>query len=542
MRLLRPILTLALSLGPITGTAQDSVPDRPAGPDSLAGADAPAGFPVLVGGDTIIVLRARLGAFGASERAAAATSRLRALVDAGRLRAADSTHVVAEGTVHSLMVGERTVLVVLEGDAEAGSTAARTAREAATRLETALAREVRARTPLRILMGVAVSLLATLLLLAFLHILKRGVRRVRAAAMPWVRRTVPDVGVGGFTLLRASQAARGIDLFITALRWALVTIGLYIYLTVVFRQFTATRHWADQLGDATLRFLGDASRAVLGVVPDLAIVVAIILITRFVTRLTNAFFGGVEDGSVQVEWLHPEVARPTRKLVAIGLWIFAVIIMFPYLPGSDTDAFKGVSIFIGLVLSLGSSGVVGNGMSGLVLMYSRALKVGDVITVGNTTGEVIELGTLATRLRTTKNVVVTLPNSVVAGAEIRNLSRMAEVGALAVPTEVGIGYDAPWRTVHRLLTEAALSVDGVLQDPPPFIRQKSLGDFAVTYELNIHVEDPMAIPRILTDAHAAIQDAFNAAGIEIMSPTFEVKRTGPASTVVQGGGGPADAS
>lgn len=533
MRLSLPVLVSSLIVAPVVAASQGVAPAAALAQDTLAPRVESPGHPVVLAGDTIIVLRGHLGALSAGERAAAAAERLRGLLEAGGLGAADSTHVVEDRGMQAVMVGPRTIVVVLEEDAQPGSTAVLTAREAASRLSGALAREVRARTPLRILIGIGFSLLATLVVLGFAQGLKLAVRRVRAMVMPWVRTTIPDIGLGGFTLLRASQAARGVDLVIAVVRWALLTIGLYIYLTVVFRQFPATRPWADQLGDATLRFLGDATRAILGVIPDLAIVVAIILATRFVVRLSNAFFRGVEDGSVEVEWLHPEVTRPTRKLVAIGLWIFAIIIMFPYLPGSDTDAFKGVSIFIGLVLSLGSTGLVGNGMSGLVLMYSRALKVGDVIHVGSTTGEVIELGMLATRVRTPKNVVVTLPNTVVANNEVRNFSREGESGALTLHTQVGIGYDAPWRTVHRLLTDAARTVDGVLADPPPYARQLALGDFAVNYEINASIRDPLQIPRILGDLHAAIQDAFNAAGIEIMSPTFEVKRTGPETTVVR---------
>lgn len=535
MRLSLLIPIVGLMVAPVAVSSQEIAPAAALVQDTLPPSRLVSGHPVLLAGDTIIVLRGRLGALSAEERAAAATERLRALVEAGRPAAADSTHVVEDRGLQAVMVGQRTIVVVLEDDAQPGSTAVLTAREAAARLSSTLTRELRARTPLRILIGIGFSLLATLVVLGFAHGLKLAVRRVRAVVMPWVRATIPDIGLGGFTLLRASQAARGVDLIIAMARWTLLAIGLYVYLTVVFRQFPATRPWADQLGDATLRFLGDATRAILGVIPDLAIVVAIILVTRFVVRLANAFFRGVEDGSVVVEWLHPEVTRPTRKLITIGLWIFAIIIMFPYLPGSDTDAFKGVSIFIGLVLSLGSTGLVGNGMSGLVLMYSRALKVGDVIHVGSTTGEVIELGMLATRVRTPKNVVVTLPNTVVANNEVRNFSREGESGALTVHTEVGIGYDAPWRTVHHLLTDAARTVDGVLADPPPFARQLALGDFAVTYELNACIQDPLQMPRIMSDLHAAIQDAFNAAGIEIMSPTFEVRRTGPASTVVKPG-------
>lgn len=524
-----PAFSVAMFLAGTSLLAQDTTTPVPTPLPSAAA-------PIHLRGDTLLKVRGVLGPFSPDQRAATANQRLRALVDTLRLSPADSVWVATEQGLFVVRVGEQSIFFVLEADATPGLTAAETAEQAARHLREALERELRIRTPLRLLIGVGYSLLATLLLLAFARGVRMAARAGRTAVMPAVRRLVPDIGVPGFTVLRGSQVARGVDLLLSAARWAALALGAYAYLTFVFRQFPATRPWSDQLGSATLNFAREATREILGVIPDLAIVVVIILVTRVVVRMANAFFERVEDGSVEIDWLHPEVARPTRKLAAIGLWVFALVLMFPFLPGSDTDAFKGVSIFIGLIISLGSSGLVGNGMSGLVLMYSRALKVGDMISVGETTGEVVELGMLATRIRTMKNVMVTLPNSVVAGGEVRNYSRLAEVGELVIHTEVGIGYDAPWRTVHQLLTGAALRVPGIMPEPAPFVRQIQLGDFAVSYELNAHVSEPIEMARLRSDLHAAIQDAFNAAGIEIMSPTFEVKRTGPESTVVPPGG------
>jgi len=502
--------------------------------DSLPtiGAAPPPAFPVLLGRDTLLLLRGALGPYLAEDRASVATARLRALVDTTRFTAADSAWAGTDRGLAAVYLGERVLFFVLEEDREPERTAEESAQLAADRLRETLRRELRFRSPLRLLAAIGFSLLATVVLAVFVRGVRIGTRAVRGVVLPAVRSRVPDLGVGGFTLLRTSQTARGVEWGIAAMRWIVLAAGAYLYLTFVFRQFPATRPWADQLGSATVGFIGDAARRTLGVIPDLAIVLAIVLVTRFVVRLANAFFEGVEHGTVEIEWLHPEVARPTRKLVAIGLWIFAVIVMFPYLPGSDTDAFKGVSIFVGLVLSLGSSGLVGNGMSGLVLMYSRALKVGDMICVGATTGEVVELGMLATRVRTPKNVVVTLPNSVVAGGEVRNFSRLAEVGELVLHTEVGVGYDTPWRTARQLLLDAARGAPGVLERPAPFVRQLRLDDFVVTYELNTYIGEPRDQPQIQSDLRAAILDVFHAAGIELLAPTFEVKRAEPQTTLV----------
>jgi small-conductance mechanosensitive channel len=203
-----------------------------------------------------------------------------------------------------------------------------------------------------------------------------------------------------------------------------------------------------------------------------------------------------------------------------------LIIVFPYLPGSQSEAFKGISIFLGVLFSLGSGSAISNLLAGVVLTYMRAYKVGDRVQVGEHMGDVVDRGLLVTKLKTIKNVEVTIPNSSILGGQVQNFSANARGLGLIVNTTVTIGYDAPWRQVHEILINAAKKTDGILAEPPPFVLQTSLNDFHISYEINAYTNRPNDNHNIYSRLHAAIQESFNAAGVEIMSPTFLALRDG----------------
>jgi small-conductance mechanosensitive channel len=250
-------------------------------------------------------------------------------------------------------------------------------------------------------------------------------------------------------------------------------------------------------------------------------VVLIFFVTRFVTRLAGALFNAAESGAVAVPWLHPETVRATRRLVMVLIWIFAVIVAYPYIPGSDTAAFQGISVFVGLMVSLGATGIVNQLMSGLLVLYSRAIRVGEYVRIGEVEGVVTELGNLSTRIVTRRKEEITIPNAVLVGSTTTNYSRLAGSEGGIVSTSVTIGYDVPWRQVHAMLVLAAERTPGVKRDPRPRVLQKSLADFFVEYHLLVYTDSPEQRPAILSALHANILDAFNEFGVQIMSPHFE---------------------
>lgn len=255
--------------------------------------------------------------------------------------------------------------------------------------------------------------------------------------------------------------------------------------------------------------------------PGLFAVVLIFVATRLVVRIVGVFFGAVETGTMKLAAVQPDTARATRRISAVLIWIFALTVAYEYIPGSDTDAFKAIGVFTGLMLSLGSTGLVNHLMSGLVVVYTRALRKGELVQSGDIVGVVNEVGLLSTKLVTPRHEEITIPNALLAGSTVTNYSRLAGEGGAVISASVTIGYDQPWRQVQALLVLAAERTPCVRKEPRPYVLQRALSDFAVRYELRAHIETPEARFRALSDLHAQIQDAFNEFGVQIMSPAFE---------------------
>ena len=254
--------------------------------------------------------------------------------------------------------------------------------------------------------------------------------------------------------------------------------------------------------------LASAARSCMDALPDLFKVLVIVTLVRFLARLATMMFVAVEQGRLTLPWVHPDTAPPTRRIVVALLWLCGLVVSYPYLPGSQSEVFKGVSVFVGLIVSFGSSGVMNQVMSGLTLTYSRALKRGDYVRVANIEGTVTALGTLATKVMTPRNEEITIPNAIMLSDAATNYSRNADLGVFA-PTSVTIGYDTPWRQVHALLLLAAARTEGVRNDPKPVILQTSLQDFYVQYTLFAALEHPDRRIFVLDTLHRHIQDAFN---------------------------------
>ena len=252
--------------------------------------------------------------------------------------------------------------------------------------------------------------------------------------------------------------------------------------------------------------------------PDLVTIVIIIVVARALSDLVGYFFDAVRSGRFQIPFLHPETVTATRRIVIVVFWLITAAICYPYLPGSETEAFRGLSVLAGLMLTLGASGIVTQGISGLVLIYSRALRPGDFVNVGGTEGVVTEVGTLAVKIQNFRNEEITVPNAVLLSSPIHNYTRLAATQGTLISTKVTIGYDAPWRVVHELLLSAAGASGRFRSDPAPRVFQRSLSDFYIEYELILAIDDPMKRIEALSVLHEHIQDEFNRAGIQIMSP------------------------
>jgi small-conductance mechanosensitive channel len=243
--------------------------------------------------------------------------------------------------------------------------------------------------------------------------------------------------------------------------------------------------------------------------------------------LLGLWFRAVELGRVRPRWIYPETAQPTRRIITTLLWLFAIVVAYPYLPGSQTEAFKGVSVFLGLMLTFGSSGLVNQIMSGFMVTYSRALRLGDFVRIGEVEGTVMHLGVLSTKLKTLRGEEATIPNAVVVGQTTTDYSRFAEAREVLTPTSVTIGYDTPWRQVQALLLLAAERTSGIVREPPPIVLQMALEDFYVRYTLFVGLERQERRWFTLHELHAQIQDLFNEHGVQIMSPNYVLDPKAP---------------
>ncbi len=516
--LLLPFTARAQS--PPAGTTQASRPT-----DSAVAGQPPAA-PVVFGGETLLVVRARFGPFSAAERAAGVVARLQRLadrVDSG----ADSVTTSSSDGVTDLRVGDDVLMSVTDADAGVGGHPRSVlAREYAQTLTRALHRGSRVARLKALASGVLWAGLATAVLALLLRLGATLFPRLHTAIERWATARLPSLRLQKVELVSARRLTRLALGTLRALRTAALLVVLYFYLVLVLSSFPWTHHLAGSVLGYVLDPLGRAWRAFVAYLPSVFFLAVIVVITRYGLKLIHLLFRAVGSGAVTFDGFHPEWAEPTYKIARFLVLAFAVVVAFPHLPGSSSDAFKGVSLFLGVLFSIGSSSAIGNVVAGVVLTYTRAFRVGDRVRMGDTTGDVVEKTLLVTRVRTIKNEDITIPNAIVLGSHITNFSAVAKDNGLILHTAVTIGYDAPWRQVHDLLLRAARATPDVLAEPAPFVLQTSLDDFFVTYELNAFTDRPQAMAGTYSALHQNIQDRFNDAGVEIMSPHYAALRDG----------------
>lgn len=369
----------------------------------------------------------------------------------------------------------------------------------------------------------------------FLFLIMRGMKVFRRAVYEKMQAMkgsiIRPVTLRGIEVVSEERLMGITNQGLTGLFFSLWVIIIYVYITLVFGLFPFSRGWSAALVSFILSPLLSVWASFTGFLPNLFYIIVIAAAFYYFNRFIGFLFHEIEKGTIQFSGFHNEWASPTYKVVRFLIIILAVISIFPYLPGSDSPIFQGISVFVGLLLSLGSSSAISNIVAGVVLTYMRPFKLGDRVKIADTMGDVVEKTLLVTRIRTTKNVEITVPNSMVLGNHIINFSSSANNPGLILHTTITIGYDVPWQKVHQLLINAADATEDLLKEPKPFVLQTALNDFAVAYELNVFTNNPNAMVRTYSVLHAAIQDKFNEGGVEIMSPTYSAVRDGNQSTI-----------
>jgi len=513
MNALRLIVTLFLSLA-TSAAAAAPTPPASATPPVLES-------PVVVFNRTVAVLRAPLLGVSAPERARHSSARLAEIfARPGPMKIS----VTSTDVANAILIDGTLALLLTAGDADALEVetlehATQAAREALARVaaETSEARDRE-----RLWHALAASGIASLLLIILFLIVLRartwGVRHLTRL----LEGSTHGLTAAGMRLLHFSRLF-ALSRFLVRIAAAFVLVlAVYRWSSFVLNQFPYTRAWGEQLDGYLLGVVLRVGGGVLGALPDLMVAAVIFLLARTLIAVVRPIFDGIEQRRLDVGWLDADTAKPTRRIFAMAVWAFAAVMAYPYLPGASSEAFKGVTVLLGLMVTLGGSSLFGQAASGFILLYSRTLRIGEFVRVGNEEGTVTVLGVFTTKISTGLGEHLTLPNALVLAAVTRNYSRPTNGHGFMLRTKVSIGYDAPWRQVHGLLIEAARRTPGVAAQPPPEVFQTALSDFYIEYQLVCQASQVNAKTRAeaIAALNANVLDTFNEYGVQIMSPHY----------------------
>jgi small-conductance mechanosensitive channel len=396
------------------------------------------------------------------------------------------------------------------------------AKEVVARLNAAIKETNESRNLESMLKAVAYVLIATIIYACLIWLVRTVRDAIEAQILRFTHAKLVNFQLVKSELIHPDRIQSLLHRLFQLLSWIIFFLLSYQWLSYLMSQFPFTRPWGEQLNTYLFGLAMTLGSAVLHAMPDLFTAIVIFFLARLFTQALSAFFDRVENGTISVSWLDADVVPPTRRIATVAVWLFAFAMAYPYLPGAETEAFKGISVLVGVMISLGTSSLIGQAASGLILTYSRIYKKGEFVNVGGDEGTITDLGMFTTRLRTGMGVEMTLPNTLVLGNVIKNYSRTVQGPGFIIDTKVTIGYDTPWRQVHAMLIEAAVRTPGVLAEPVPKVFQTALSDFYPEYLLICQAipSEPRPRAEVMNLLHANIQDVFNEYGVQIMSPHY----------------------
>ncbi len=489
------------------------------------------GYPVIgMMRDTLFFVHNRSGSLSAAERAAHIGDMIRMTYKVERDH--DSLALAEFENGFDVVAGDLVLLTVTETDAlwydtTARGLASKTASLILNDLQTARKEYSFTRQLTRSGL-VALAIVCTITLIWFIGRIYRWLKqRMHSRENKWLS----DKKYKGYTYLTHQQQVNMVDSILRVARILLIILTLYISLPIIFSIFPFTRGWADKLFDLIWSPVRSIALKIWNYLPNVFTIAVILFVMYHANKGIKYFFKEIEYGKLHFPGFFPDWAMPTYGIIRMLLIAFTIVLVFPYLPGSDSDIFKGVSVFVGILFSLGSSSAIANMVAGLVITYMRPFKPGDRVQIAGITGDVLERTLLVTRLKTTKNEEITIPNASVLTNNTINYSTLAEKEGLILHTAVTIGYDVSWRKMHEALIEAALRTERVDKEPSPFVLQTSLDDFYVSYQLNAYTKAANSQASVYSELHQHIQDVCAEMGIEIMSPHYRAERDGSATTI-----------
>ncbi len=497
-------------------------PDSSSAGAAVARGGAHAPVPLVIGNRNVFEFRAEILGYSPEQRAKAANERVRDATS-GHRRGERQVTVTAKPTDMGTLIqlDGRWVFTVTPGDVNAltGETEEQLVARTSRSLEEAVEAVLEQRTVSSLARSIAFSLLATIIFWLLLRSLVRVVKWAGASIERHMQARSQKLKLPPTALINQIGVLLRLVLRLVAI---VIGVGLAnLWVTFVLKQFPYTYPWGDQLDDYLFGIGSKIGLAILHAIPDVFMLVLIFFMTRLVVRWIRALFDAVREGRFELPGVDAETAGPTQRLVVLFVWLLAVAIAFPYIPGSDGAAFKGLSVLFGVMLSLGSSNVVSQAASGYILIFSKALRVNDYVRIGDYEGVVLSMGVLSTKIRTPRDEEINVPNAVIVGGITKNYTRLNREKGAPLTITVTIGYNAPWRQVHAMLLQAAAMTPGVRKTPEPRVLQTALSDFYVEYTLAVRLEEAEKRVLVMSALNANVQDMFNEHGVQIMSPHYE---------------------
>jgi len=489
------------------------------------------GFPVIPFSDTILVIYTRIGSSNASERAQAITHKIRKLYE-NDLFNKDSLITVKNESGYDIAYKDEIIMSVTEYDSKwYNENPEKIAGICLIRIRDSVMQEKEKMSFSNILKRIGLAVLVILIIGLLMYLINILFRRSAKMITDSKKALFSGVRIGNINILNPDQHKKFFMKINGFLRFIVKLIVLYFALPVLFSIFPSTKSYADTLINWVLTPAGKIVNGIIDFLPNLVTILVIYLFTHYAIKSLKYFADEIASGNVSINGFYKDWSKPTFNILKFILYAFMLVLIFPYLPGSESDAFKGVSVFIGILFSFGSTSAITNIVAGLVITYMRAFQIGDIIKIGDVMGIVTEKTLLVTRIKTIKNEDISIPNSTVLSSHTINYTANAKNPGLIIHTTVTIGYDVPWKKMHEALINAALRTELILKEPKPFVLQTSLDDFYVSYQINAYTQAADRQAVVYSDLHANIQDSCNEAGIEIMSPHYRNMRDGNMTTI-----------
>ncbi|NGF54991.1 mechanosensitive ion channel family protein [Parapedobacter sp. SGR-10] len=487
-----------------------------------------SGTPVAPFRDTLFRIYTYVGSYSPRERAASIESRIRSLAENYKFEP-DSLTLSHQENNWVVFWNDQMIASVDEHEAMwADVSTEQLARDYFTKIKESIDGYREETSLKRLASGIAFACLIILTVTLIIIGIGKMIGWIKRRLLASRNRIFTGFKIKGYELVSPNQQVKFFWTILHVLQWILILTSVYLALPVLLNLFPSTEGYAPILLGYFIKPLKDVVKAILGYLPNLITIVVICFIFRYLLKALRFFATELHEGVLSIPGFYREWAMPTYQILRVLLFAFLLIVIFPYLPGSESPIFKGVSVFIGVLFTFGSAGALGNIVAGLVLTYMRPFSVGDRIKIGEVTGDIIEKSLLVTRIRTTKNEVISIPNSQVMNSHTINYSMDVEENPLIVYTHITMAYEIPWARVHELARQACDRVEFLEKQPEPFILQTSLDDFYVTYQVNAYTRNPHRQALIYSELHKNILDVFHEAGIELLSPHFRAVRDGSA--------------